>query len=405
MAYLIWFLGAFFFFIDYIIRVSPSILTPTLMQFFHTNAFAIGGFSGFFYYAYIGMQIPVGILVDRFGPKRLLIGSTLICAFSTFLFAEMQHLYMGFFSRFLMGFGASFAFVGTLKLISVWFKAERFAFLAGLTQAMGMVGAMIGQGPMAAIYHSFGWQNSLFAMAVVFLFLALGMFLFIKESPPQKTHTPPISIRSSLAAILKNKQNWLNCLYIGLLYAPSACFGEQWGASFLSRIQDISIEQAGRETGIMFIGLAIGCPILGWLSDRIGRRVIIMQICVVLCCLLLIAVIYGHTTIPYTWLLFAYGFFNSGIVVSYALASEINPHNQTGIALGVTNMASVIIGAIMIPIVGLILDKLWTGILVHNIPQFTIQEYQLAFAALPIGFILAFIITFFQKETFCKKLF
>ncbi|MBX9702543.1 MAG: MFS transporter, partial [Silvanigrellaceae bacterium] len=145
LPYFIWLLGAFFYLIDYVIRVSPSVLTPTLMQFFNANAFAIGGFSAFFYYAYIGMQIPVGILVDKFGPKFLLVGSALICAGSTFMFAEMQTITIGFLSRLLMGFGASFAFVGTLKLISIWFPGDKFAFLAGMTQAMGMVGAMVGQ--------------------------------------------------------------------------------------------------------------------------------------------------------------------------------------------------------------------------------------------------------------------
>lgn len=102
LPYIVWFLGAFFFFIDYIIRVSPSVLTPTLMQLFNANAFAIGGFSAFFYYAYIGMQIPVGILVDRFGPKWLLISSCLLCALSTLMFAEMVSISMGLVCRFLM---------------------------------------------------------------------------------------------------------------------------------------------------------------------------------------------------------------------------------------------------------------------------------------------------------------
>jgi MFS family permease len=150
--YFIWFLGAFFFFSDYIIRVSPSVLTPQLMQFFHANGETVGLFSGFFYYAYIGMQIPVGILVDKFGPKWLLVMASILCTLSTMMFAQTSHITMGFLSRFLMGFGASFAFVGTLKLISLWFKAERFAFLAGLTQAMGMVGATVGLGAMANVY-------------------------------------------------------------------------------------------------------------------------------------------------------------------------------------------------------------------------------------------------------------
>ena len=415
--YLVWFLGAIFFFTDYIIRVSPSILTPSLMEFFHTNAFTFGGFSAFFYYAYIGMQIPVGILVDRFSAKWLLIMASVICALGTFMFAAMDNIAIGFLSRFLMGFGASFAFVGTLKLISLWFKADRFAFLAGLTQAMGMVGAMVGQGPMALVYQSIGWRNGMYGLGVVFLIISILMLLFIKNTSSNlksgnRDAYDKVIVWSSLKLILTNPQNWFNCLFVGLLYAPSACFGEQWGISFLSLNQGISIAAAGHETGVMFLGLAIGCPILGWISDRIQRRLLIMRISVVACFILLSMVIYGKlfsglqfiSPATYTVFLFVYGFFNSGIVCSYALASEINPPQLTGMALGVTNMASVLVGAMMIPIVGLILDGFSTFAVDNQMHIFNLESYQIAFAALPIGFVIAFIISFFQKETYCQRL-
>ncbi len=417
LPYLIWFLGAFFFFADYIIRVSPGILTPQLMQFFHANGETVGWFSGFFYYAYISMQIPVGILVDKFGPKWLLVMASLICTISTFMFAQMNLISIGFLSRFLMGFGASFAFVGTLKLISVWFKPERFAFLAGLTQAMGMVGATVGLGPMALIYQNFGWQNSIFGLGFLFLALTILMMVCIKNKTSDQEQesigsNPDVAVLSSMKLILKNPQNWLNCLFIGLLYAPSACFGEQWGASFLSLNQGISIEAAGHETGMMFIGLAIGCPVLGWISDKLQRRLIVMRVSVAVCFILLTIVIYGRMVLgmgaihplTYTVLLFVYGFFNSGIVCSYALASEINPHQLTGMALGITNMASVIVGAMLIPLVGMLLDNFSTNIILNGTPVFDIKAFQLAFAALPVGFLAAFAITFFQKETYCQRL-
>lgn len=416
LPYLVWFLGAFFFFVDYIVRVSSSVLAPTLMANFHANAFTIGGFASCFYYAYISMQIPVGILVDRFSPKWLLIMASLLCAISTLMFAEMNTIYTGFFSRFLMGFGASFAFVTTLKLISIWFQADKFAFLAGLTQAMGMLGAMIGQGPMAILYQGIGWRKVMYGFCGLFVMISLLVFLFINNKNNRLAHETTtehraISILDSIKLILTNSQSWLNCLFIGLLYAPSACFGEQWGASFLSLTQGISIKAAGQETGIMFIGLAIGCPVLGAISDRMQRRLLIMRMSVVVCFTLLCVIIYGQSFInreyltqtTFTVILFIYGFFNSGIVVSYALASEINPRQIAGTALGITNMASVIVGATMIPIVGFILDKFWSGAMFNDMCVFTVNDYQIAFAALPIGLIIAFFVSFFQKETYCQS--
>ena len=163
---------------------------------------------------------------------------------------------------------------------------------------------------------------------------------------------------------------------------------------------------------MMFIGLAVGCPVLGWISDRLQRRLLVMRVSAVVCFILLSIVIYGSlisglsniSPRMYTVILFVYGFFNSGIMSSYALASEINPRQLTGMALGITNMASVLIGAAMIPIVGFVLDNLWDGVIIDHIHIFDLREYHIAFLALPIGFIIAFITTFFQKETYCKQL-
>ncbi|MDX2165274.1 MAG: MFS transporter [Gammaproteobacteria bacterium] len=408
--YFVWFLGALFFLVDYIIRVSPSVLTHDLMRTFNVNAFAVGLFSGYFYYAYISMQIPVGILVDKFGPKRLLVVSVLICALSVFIFSNTSSITIGYFSRLLMGFGAAFAFVGTLKLISIWFSAKRFALLAGITQAMGMLGAMIGQGPMSHWYQIFGWRQCMHSLGIFFILLCIFIYVFVKDEnhylddhDVKTSHN--VKILPALKSVLTNTQSWLNCLFVGLMYAPSACFGEQWGAPFLSASQNVSITHAGHETGIMFIGLAIGCPVLGWLSDYFKTRVLIMRWSVAICLALLTAVIYGNLSPMWaTVLLFIYGFFNSGIVVSYAMASEINSRQFTGIALGIANMASVIIGAIMIPIVGWLLDHLWSGDIQNGIHIFAPHEYKLAFIALPIGFIAAFVITFFQRDTISLRI-
>lgn len=403
--YFVWFLGASFFLVDYIIRVSPSVLTHELMRTFNVNAFAVGLFSGYFYYAYISMQIPVGILVDKFGPKRLLVVSVLICSLSVFMFSNTDSISIGYLSRVLMGLGASFAFVGTLKLISIWFSARRFALLAGITQAMGMLGAMIGQGPMSHWYDIFGWRQCMHSLGIFFILLCIFIYVFVKDEnhylddhDVDSAHT--VKVIPALKSVLTNTQSWLNCLFVGLMYAPTACFGEQWGAPFLSVHQHISITTAGQETGILFIGLALGCPVLGWLSDYFNTRVLIMRISVVLCLVALTTIIYGHANAAWTIaLLFAYGFFNSGIVVSYAMASEINSRQYTGIALGISNMSSVILGAIMIPIVGWLLDHLWSGNIQNGIHVFAPHTFKLAFIALPLGLISAFVITFFQRDT------
>jgi len=415
MPYIVWCLGALFFFMEYFIRVSPSVIAQELMATFRVEAFALGGLSAFFYYSYISMQIPVGVLVDRFGPHKLLVAATSLCAISIYLFAKIKYIEMAYLARFLMGLGAAFAFVGTLKLISTWFPAKRFALFAGITQALGMLGAVVGNAPMSYAFQAYGWRQVMLIIAGLFLILSCLILLLIRDHSPYlaKHETPnkqTIKIWPSLKKVLANSQTWLNCFFIGLLYAPTASFGEQWGVTFIATTHHISVTQAAAEVGTLFIGLAIGCPILGGLSDYFAQRLLIMRISASMCFILISIIIYSSPSnhLPnnilslsehsYTFLLFLYGFFNSGIVPSYALASEINPRELTGIALGITNMASVIIGAIFIPLIGWIIDHLWDGAMLNGAPIYSPENFKLAFLLLPTCFLLSLFISFFLKK-------
>lgn len=413
MPYFIWCLGALFFLMEYFIRVSPSVIAQELMATFHVEAFALGGLSAFFYYAYISMQIPVGILVDRFGAHKLLVAATLLCAINIGIFSLISEISLAYLTRFLIGLGAAFAFVGTLKLISTWFPPKRFALFAGITQALGMVGAIIGNAPLSFAFHTYGWRHVMWFMAGLFLLLSLFILLFIRDYNPDTfshkiTHQKTIQIIPSLKIVLANPQTWLNCFFIGLLYGPTATFGEQWGVTFIATTHHVSTTYAAAEVGTLFFGLALGCPILGWVSDRFERRLGIMRLAAFFCFILISIIIYAPHYLPhqpeffYIFLLFLYGFFNSGIVPSYALAAEINPHELNGIALGVTNMASILLGAIFIPLIGWIIDHLWDGTKIAGAPIYSSANFEWAFLLLPSCFLLSFLISFALKETYCQ---
>jgi MFS family permease len=397
LPWIIWILGTSFFFAEYFVRVSPSVMTHALTQTFHVNALALGGISALFYYAYVGMQIPVGILVDRFSAYRLIIMAMILTVLGAVLFAKAQNLTMLFGSRFLMGFGGAFAFVTTLRLTANWFHPKYFALLAGLTQAMGMLGATVGDAPMSMMFHAFGWRDTMMGIALVFLLLALFASIFIEDYPLAAGATSRpithIAVWPALKGIVSNKTIWINCLFIGLLYAPTVALTGLWGTTFLSHQQHIGITLASGEMGMAFVGLAVGCPVLGWLSDRLGSRVTVMRLSAIASLFFIILVLFKHamglgsfvsTDVGFV-LLFCYGFFNSGIVPSYALAKETVKLKHAGIALGITNMASVLVGSILLPVVGALLD--WHVTLTH------------AFIMLPICLLAAFALTFAIKNT------
>ncbi|MCK4609099.1 MAG: MFS transporter, partial [Gammaproteobacteria bacterium] len=185
-ALFIWLLAAGFFFAEYFARVAPSVMVADLMRDLHVSALSLGSLSAFFYYAYVAMQIPVGTLVDRFGPHRLLTVTAALCGISCILFAHVDSLAAAKAYRFLMGFSAAFAFVGALKLASVWFPASRFGFISGATQALGMLGAAVGEGPVSVLVTHIGWRQSMILIGIILLILALLISIIVRDHPDKE---------------------------------------------------------------------------------------------------------------------------------------------------------------------------------------------------------------------------
>ncbi len=408
--WLIWILGAGFFFAEYFARVAPSVMVPQLMETFQVDALSLGALSAFFYYAYVLMQVPVGALVDRYGPHRLLTLTPLVCALGCLLFATSQTLWVAQLSRFMMGFGASFAFVGTLKLATVWFSNTRFGLLAGLTQALGMLGAAMGAGPLSMVVKGVGWQNTMLMIGATLLVLAILIGIFVRDRPNGASvsaahhnhHQTTYTIVSGLGIVLRNPQSWINALFVGLLYAPTASFAELWGVSYLSRTHSLDPQIAASCISFIFIGWAIGSPLLGWFSDRIQRRrpALLFSVIASLCLMTIILYVPIHSVPLLFALLFLYGLSNTGVATSYAVASEINPHPVAGTSMAFANMASVIVGAAFQPLIGWFLDLQWDGQMENGARIFSTHAYQMSMMALPICLALGIGVVMFVKESY-----
>ncbi len=415
---IVWALGSLFFLCEYFVRVSTGVLSFNLMSELNIDAASIGLLSAYFYYSYITMQIPVGILIDRFGIKILLSGATIIFGLACLLFASMHSIETGYLARFIMGIVGAFAFVSTLKLIAIYFPLNYFARLAGITQAGGMLGAVIGTAPMAYLFTIITWRYAFILFAIIFIIFGILMWLLItdqqlinhnnQDQTIKQNNNDYSNIISKLKIILQSKQIWFNCCFIGLMYAPTEIFGEEWGVLFCSiNNVNLSFAKSSLVVSFIFIGMTIGCPIIGYVCDYFNSRIKVMRYCSIIAFMLMTILIYGKSitthNISFTMqciLMFIYGIAASGIIPSYAIASKIHHHKLAGISLGVTNMASVIIGAIFIPIVGLILDyhtKSNTLITSHH-SQYNISDFNTAFILLPICFLICFVLTYFIDE-------
>lgn len=409
--WLVWGLAASAFFIEYFARVAPGVMIDSLMHDFKVQALALGSLSAFFYYTYVGMQIPVGILVDRFSLRWLLTSMIFLCGVSCLIFATTTRLEVAAFARLMLGFGAAFAFVSALKVAAVWFPAQKFGLLAGLTQALGMLGAAVGQMPMAYLVTHFGWRFALSLIAFLMILLSFLVALWVRDpnlttqAKVQKTHIH--SPGSGLVSVLRNPQSWWNALLAGLLYAPTAALAELWGVKFFRQTYHLTNEVAAMGIGLIFIGWTIGGPLVGWISDKIQRRkpIIILSASFSLLFASLVILVPGLPLGILFSLLFLYGLSNTGVATAYAVASEINPQTVAGTSVAFANMASVIIGAGFQPLIGWLLQKNWSGMMLQGLPYYSNNDFRSALLILLVSLLLAIFVACGIKETYCRRIY
>lgn len=404
--WLIWSLGAAFFFLEYFARVDPSVIVPQLMTFFHVGAFALGSLSAFFLLPYIAMQLPVGALVDRYGPQRLLTVAAFVCGVGCLLFAVAQQLWVAELARALMGMSAAFAFVGTLKLATIWFHPRQFGLLAGLTQGVGMFGAAVGEGLFGFMVEKIGWRFALVLISTSLFVLTILIGVIVRDKRPtllghRVRESGQLKVFDGLMMVFRNKYSWRIAIYAGLIYAPTGAFAELWGPSFLHRVYGMSEQLSGLAISVIFLGLAIGGPVIGWISDRVGFRRPILVASAILSLILMSVVLYvPHLPIVLLFvLLFFYGISNMGIALSYAVAGELNPRPIAGISIAFTNMASVLVAAALQPIIGLLLEFRWRGLYIHGHPYYSAVDYQHAMVMLPVALVIACVMALSVRET------
>lgn len=405
--WIIWTLGAGFFFYKYLVQVSPSVMTDDLMKAFQVHGAGLGHLSAFYFYAYLIMQVPVGILLDKYSPRCLTSLAILICGISTFVFSQAHSLEVACLSRAMMGAGAAFAAVSCFKLATVWFSPARFAFISGLCMTAAMLGAVGGQAPLALLIQYSGWRSGLQIISLIGIGLGFLYFAVVRDKPVQSTmQTPPqpsIHLRRDLFSVLKNKQTWLLSLYSGLAFAPVSVFGGLWGVPFLQTAYNLPANNAAFAVSWIFVGFAIGAPFFGWLSNFIGRRKPVLFLGSTLAIFCISVVLYTQilSVTGLSVLLFLFGFGTSGFFTSFAMIRELFPLFLTATVLGVMNTFDAVCEALFEPLVGAFLDLNWDGTIVSGVHQFSAAAYQIALLMLPVSLAAALFLLFFIKETYC----
>lgn len=407
LPWLIWGLGASFYSFAFFQRVAPSAMTAELMRDFAAGAAALGNLSAVYFYVYGGLQIPVGVVLDRWGTRWLLMGAAALGAIGSVLFGLAPNLDVAFAGRVLIGASASVAYLGCLKLAVVWFAPSRFALLAGLIIPFGMVGAILGQAPLGALVEEVGWRAPMLGASA---FAALILFLLWTTrlaAPHRPTGAPPERAPNlrrlgwSLGQAARTSQTWIIALAVSTMNAPILAFAGLWGVPYLVQVYGLERTLAGAGTSIMLLGWAFGAPLSGWLSERLRRRkaVFVAGAAIALAGWLAMT-LGGPLPLAALYLLFALIGVGSGVaILAFVFARERVGAEISGSVSAVINTTIMAVAALCQYLMGLFLDLGWDGTMLNGARIYSPDAYGAALWLLPGATAISFAVALALHET------
>lgn len=403
-AWVAFLLGCCFFGYAFLQRVAPSVMTDELMRAFSVGGAALGSLSAFYFYAYAGMQLPVGLLIDRYGPRRLMAGAMALCVIGSVVFAMSDSIALASLGRALIGGAVAFGYVGAMTIAAHWFPATRFSLLVGILQAVGMAGAVAGQAPLRLVVDVAGWRETLLMVGALAAVLATALFLVLRDRPDKRKAGG--GVMSGIGHVLRRRDTWANAVAGLSLSAPMLAYSGLWAVPWLTQVHGYSKAEAAATASLVFIGWGAMAPVYGWLTDRIGRRKPLLYLGFSIAISGLLGLVYlpGLTPTLISVLTLMVGVGGCSMVLNFALVRETNRPGDAGAALGFVNMCVVAAGAIFQPLIGYLLDLGWDGAMVEGARLYSADGYRFAFTALIVMLAIGFAATLLMRETRCRQL-
>jgi MFS family permease len=395
VAVVAWLTTAIYYFYQYALRSAPAVMMPQLSDAFGMTTLAVASLAGLFYYGYSPFSLVAGAAMDRLGPRKIVPLGAATVGVGALLFATGQSE-LASVGRFLQGAGGVFALIGAAYIATTSFPPSRAATLIGATQMFGMAGGSAGQfvvGPIIASGTS--WKTFWIGMGIGGLLISVVLFLLLPKSKPSSSGSGSLKETArSFGVVFRNPQSILCGVIAGLLFIPTTIFDMIWGVRYLQEAHGVDYASAVMRSATVPFGWIIGCPLLGALSDRLGRRkpVIVAGALVLVACLAWI--LYGPADVfpPYVLGLVA-GVASGAAMLPYTVIKEANPPQMSGTATGVVNFLNFTFSALLGPVFGWVLTAVAGG------TPATREHYQTAFQPLLYGVSLAIILTVFLKET------
>jgi MFS family permease len=400
MAWLVWLASAIFVLFQFSLQLSSGEIVAGLMHSFSLGAVGAGVLASAYYYVYVLLQCPAGMVVDRYGPRYVLTVGALVCGLGTFVFAHADGVVTAIIGRMLMGGGAAFAFVGSLYLVGKWFPVHRFSFMVGVAEAIGMIGSLLGSLYMAEVVEDYGWRSIMMLATFVAFGIAVLIFLVVRNTPyPQeapKSFRPRGAFRRDVGRLLSSRQVWISGAYSSLMFGVIAVFVSLWAVPYLQLAQHVSLLRATVTVNMVFVGVALGSPLCGWLDARVNRRHLLMAFSL-LATALICLIVYVHLSEPWlVTLLLLLGVAASAYVIPFAVAHEQANPKQRSAYIGFINMLSVGSAPIFQPLVGVVMTLVATHFYQQAYVSYSLADYGWGLSLVPLMTLVAAILARFM---------
>lgn len=406
LPYLMWLFPLLFFAFQFILRLWPGLMMKSLLEQFSIDASHFGMLAACYYFGYAGMQIPVAILLDRFGARKIVFSFALLCGVATLFFTYTNNFYLAIFSRFLVGAGSAVGFLGVSKIVSEWFPINQYARMIGLSFSFGLIGAIYGGKPISLLIEHHSATHVSFMLAIISIVLGLATYLTLQS--PQKTEEgtslKPIHFHQ-FKSILNSPSIWwlglANLLMVGSLEG----FADVWGVPYLMKSFGLSKTNAAGLISFIFFGMLFGGPLLAYLSKKLGNYTVIaiagIGMALAFSTLLL-------TKFDAMWFL-AMLFFSVGIlccyqVIVFAAGSSLVERTNLGITIAFLNCINMLGGSFFHTIIGKIMDIYWTGLVDQGgIRIYTLSTFNAALSVIPISAMIGTLIILFLDIKIRRK--
>lgn len=414
LAWVVTLTAALFFFYEFIQMNIFNTINVELRQTFHLDAVQLGQLFSMYFYANALCLFPAGNLLDRYSPKKLLLGAVAVCTAGTFLFSTALQYEQAAIGRFMVGMGAAFCFLSCIRIASRWFPPRRMALATGLVVTMAMLGGLVAQTPFAKLTHLLGdWRLALYVNTALGIVVFFAILLLVQDRPADahdeahvdRSQLKELGLLRCIQLAAFNPQNWIGGLYTALINLPVFVLGGLWGILYLTEVHHLTAEEASYATTLFFVGVIFGSPAFGWLSDRIERRVLPMVIGAILSLIVILVLMYvpNLSVNAVIALFFLIGFVTSSQVLTYPLIAELNPIYLTSTAVSIDSVCIMVSGFVVPPAFGWLMEQNSVKEMVNGAHVYTASDFHSAMLIIPVSFVIGLILTAFMRETNCRS--